>query len=115
MQRPFLYVKNISWYTVVLVWQCVGMPNDNFFCFSYNKLYSKNSEGQKNETCRCRFYAYKRTNEREGVDNVPIGYLPFCSTEITAIKKILPAKRSMTAEDCLKLSTVSNKREKPSL
>ena len=66
-------------------------------------------------TCRCRFYAYKRTNEREGVDNVPIGYLPFCSTEITAIKKILPAKRLMTAEDCLKLSTVSNKREKPSL
>ena len=43
------------------------------------------------------------------------GYLPFCSTEITAIKKILSAKRSMTAEDCLKLSTVSNKREKPSL
>ena len=41
MQRPFLYVKNISWYTVVLVWQCVGMPNDNFFCFSYNNYIQK--------------------------------------------------------------------------
>ena len=81
MQQPFLYVKNISWYTVVLVWQCVGMPNDNFFCFSYNNYIQKNTGGQKNETCRCRFYAYKRTNEKEGIDNVPIGYFER-STEI---------------------------------
>ena len=46
MQRLFLYVKNISWYTVVLVWQCVGMPNDNFFCFSYNN-YQKIQEDRK--------------------------------------------------------------------
>ena len=115
MQRPFLYVKNISWYTVVLVWQCVGMQNDNFFCFSYNNYIQKIQKDRKMRLVDAVFMRIKELMKERGVDNVPIGYLPFCSTEITAIKKILPAKRSMTAEDCLKLSTVSNKREKPSL
>ena len=39
----------------------------------------------------------------------------FCSTEITVMKKIFPAKKSMVAKNCLKLSKVSSKRKKSAL
>ena len=31
----------------MLVWQCVGMPNDNFFCFPYKNYIQKIQEDRK--------------------------------------------------------------------
>ena len=67
MQRPFLYVKNISWYTVVLVWQCVGMQKDNFFCFSYNNYIQKIQEDRKMRLVDAVFMRIKELMKERGL------------------------------------------------
>lgn len=59
--------ENISWHTVVLVWQCVGMPNDNFFCFSYKNYIQKIQEDRKMRLVDAVFMRIKELMKERGL------------------------------------------------
>lgn len=59
--------ENISWHTVVLVWQCVGMPSDNFFCFSYKNYIQKIQEDRKMRLVDAVFMRIKELMKERGL------------------------------------------------